>query len=299
MLAGPTASGKSEAAIILAERIGGEIVSVDSMQVYRGMDIGTAKPSSEDRARIPHHLIDVVDISEPFDAARFVRLATETLDQIRARGKTPILCGGTGLYFQALLGGLGKGPASNPQLRAELEATPQAKLLEELAARDPALYETIDRKNPRRVVRALEVIRLTGEPFSELRRNWAAESRRENVDAFLVGRDAMNLMERIHHRVESMFKRGIVVETQELLKRGLDQNKTASQALGYKQVIEHLRGEHSLEETIFLVQTRTCQFAKRQRTWFAKYGAWRKIAVEWEMTAEQIADRIMDGLPRS
>src|SRR5713101_2600805 len=140
LLAGPTAVGKSEIALLLAEKLGGEIISVDSMQVYRGLDIGTAKPSVSDRARVRHHLIDVVELTEPFDAARFARLAREALSDIHSRGRTAILCGGTGLYFKALLDGLGEAPAADPIVRAELEATPLADLLRELAERDPPTF---------------------------------------------------------------------------------------------------------------------------------------------------------------
>src|SRR3954470_676488 len=143
-LAGPTAVGKSDVALLLAEKLGGEIISVDSMQVYRGLDIGTAKPSISDRARVAHHLIDVLDVSESFDAAAFVRLAKAALADIAARGKIPILCGGTGLYFQALLGGLGQAPPPDPTLRAQLELIPSEQLLEELAVRDPATHASID-----------------------------------------------------------------------------------------------------------------------------------------------------------
>jgi tRNA dimethylallyltransferase len=282
--------------MLLAERIGGEIISVDSLQVYRGLDIGTAKPREDERTRIQHHLLDVAEVTESFDAARFVKLAREALQEIRRRGKTPILCGGTGLYFQALLSGLGEAPPSNAELRAELEVTPMDKLLEELAARDPKLYQTIDRKNRRRVGRAVEVVRLTGKPFSEQRAKWTSEAETRNVRCFCLERDVMNLMERIHDRVEGMFERGLVTETEKLLRRGLEQNRTASQALGYKQAIEHLRQERSLDETIRLVQTRTCQFAKRQRTWFRKYGPWKRLEVGWEMPAAQVVDGIVAGM---
>src|SRR2546428_9681824 len=145
LVAGPTAVGKSEVAVLLAEKVGGEIISVDSMQVYRGLDLGTAKPSPEQRARVPHHLIDVVEINEPFDAAQFVRLAPKAVAEIQSRGKMPILCGGTGLYFKAFLEGLGEAPPADAALRAELEATPLPRLLEELSERDRATYERIDR----------------------------------------------------------------------------------------------------------------------------------------------------------
>ena len=162
-IAGPTAAGKSEIALMLAERVGGEIISVDSMQVYRGLDIGTAKPSPADRARVPHHLIDVCDLPEAFDAAQFVRRARQAAAEIQDRGRTPVFCGGTGLYFKAYLEGLGAAPATQALLRAEIEATPLEMLLAELRERDPATFETIDQQNPRRVVRAIEVIRLTGQ----------------------------------------------------------------------------------------------------------------------------------------
>ena len=168
-IAGPTAVGKSEIALRLAEQLGGEIISVDSMQVYRGLDIGTAKPSPAERARVPHHLIDICDLTESFDAAQFARLAHRAVAEIQSRGRVPILCGGTGLYFKAFLEGLGEAPSADAKLRAELEATPLENLLEELRERDPAAYEKIDKKNPRRVIRAVEVIRLTGKPFSEQR----------------------------------------------------------------------------------------------------------------------------------
>ena len=189
LLAGPTAVGKSAIALRLAEERGGEIVSVDSMQVYRGLDIGTAKPSHADRARAPHHLIDVVDVTESFDAAQFVRLAHLAVADIQSRGRLPILCGGTGLYFKAFLEGLGQTPPADVSLRAVLEATPLPELLRELAERDPATYDRIDRRNPRRLIRAVEVIRLTGKPFSAQRAAGADGSRVVGDVAFSRLRD--------------------------------------------------------------------------------------------------------------
>jgi tRNA dimethylallyltransferase len=276
-LAGPTAVGKSEIALLLAEKIGGEIVSVDSMQVYRGLDIGTAKPSAEERARVRHHLIDVVDLAEAFDAAQFVRLANVAAGEIQSRGRVPIFCGGTGLYFKAFLEGLGITPAANARLRTELEVSPLADLLRELAERDPVTYEKIDRKNPRRVVRAVEVIRVTGKPYSQQRADWESKvgGPKSKVIAGL-SRGPADLRARIDVRVDEMFARGLVDETRRLLERGLAQNKTAMQALGYRQVVEHLRGERSLSETIELVKIKTRQYAKRQMTWFK-----RQLNVRW------------------
>lgn len=277
-LAGPTAVGKSAVALALAECIGGEIISVDSMQVYRGLDIGTAKPTAAERARVPHHLIDVVELTEPFDAAKFVVLANQAVADIQSRGCVPIFCGGTGLYFKALLGGLGDAPPANIELRAELEATPLAELLLELEQRDPATFEKIDRKNPRRVIRAIEVIRLTGKPFSTQRAEWSHASRLtpHGSRILCLTRSAADLETRINLRVEDMFARGLVEETKCLLDHGLAQNQTAMQAIGYRQVVEHLRRQRSLAETIELVKIKTRQFAKRQMTWFR-----RQLPVEW------------------
>ncbi len=264
-IAGPTASGKSAVALMLAEQLGGEIISVDSMQVYRGLDIGTAKATWEERARVPHHLIDVVEITEPFDVAKFVELAKRAEAEIWGRGRVPIFCGGTGLYFKALVGGLGESPKSNPEMRRTLEAIPLSELLVELKATDPETFEQIDRSNPRRVIRALEVIRTTGGKFSAQRARW--DKSMQSGHWFALERERTDLVARIECRVEEMFERGLVDETRELLK-ALQKNPAAMQSLGYRQVVEHLNGQRSLSETIQLVKVKTRQFAKRQMTWF-------------------------------
>jgi tRNA dimethylallyltransferase len=269
-LAGPTAAGKSAVALELALRLNGEIISVDSMQVYRGLDIGTAKPSAEEQKRAPHHLIDVAGLEESFDAARFVALAGAAVSGIRARGRVPIFCGGTGLYFKAFLEGLGDAPPSDPKIRAALEAAPLETLLAELEQRDPVTFQKIDRQNPRRVIRALEVIRVTGRPFSGQRARWQSGSPSQSGYFIGLSRSAGELAERIRRRVDAMFEQGLVAETEGLLTRGLAGNPTALQALGYRQVVEHLRGERSLAETVELVKIRTRQYAKRQLTWFRR-----------------------------
>ena len=273
-IAGPTAVGKSAVALALAEKIGGEIISVDSMQVYRGLDIGTAKPTAQERSHVPHHLIDVCDLREAFDAAQFVRLAQKAVEEIQARGRTPIFCGGTGLYFKAFLEGLGEAPPADEKLRVELEALPLEKLLDELRERDPATFEKIDRQNPRRVIRAIEVIRLTGKKFSDQRAEWSPASGIQDSEPRIIclTRAANDLHARINARVDEMFSRGLVEETRSLLKHGLAENKFAMQAIGYRQVVEHLRGERGLAETIELVKIRSRQFAKRQLTWFRRHG---------------------------
>lgn len=294
-IAGPTASGKSAAALLVAEQLYGEVISVDSMQVYRGMDIGTAKPTPQERARIPHHLIDVAEPSEAFDAARFLKLARNAEAEIGARGRVPVFCGGTGLYFNTLVGGLGESPAASPELRAELETTPLPALLDELAKADPEAFARIDRSNPRRVIRAIEVIRTSGRPYSAQRSDWKGSAR----PGLWIGlaRDRADLNRRINDRVESMFAAGLAEETQELLKAGLEQNRTAMQAIGYRQVVEHLRGERDLRTTIDLVKQKTRQYAKRQMTWFR-----RQLNLQWIDLAEdtspaEVAAEIIQRVP--
>ena len=296
-IAGPTAVGKSEIAILLAEKIGGEIISVDSMQVYRGLDIGTAKPSQDERKKIPHRLIDICELTENFDAAQFVRLANKAVEEIQSRSRIPIFCGGTGLYFNAYLSGLGEAPSANPELRAELEAMPFEKLLQELRERDSETYQKIDKQNPRRIIRAIEVIRLTGKKFSEQRAEWKTEDGGKKAETiFVLTRKPEDLHARINVRVDEMFRHGLVDETRELLKHGLEQNKTAMQAIGYRQVVEHLRGEIVLAKAIDLVKSKTRQFAKRQLTWFRRYGNCEWFELSKTDAPEKIAEQLLQQI---
>jgi tRNA dimethylallyltransferase len=297
-IAGPTAVGKSEIALRLAEQLGGEIISADSMQVYRGLDLGTAKPSPAERTRVPHHLIDICDLTETFDAAQFIRRTQKAVTEIQARGHVPIFCGGTGLYFKAFLSGLGEAPGTNPELRAELEAASFEALLHELRERDPAAYEKIDKQNPRRVIRAVEVIRLTGGKISEQRAEWKAAFSIQHPasQSFCFTRLSADMHARINARVDVMFARGLVEETRELLQHGLAENKTAMQAIGYRQVVEYLRDERPLAETIELVKSRTRQFAKRQLTWFRRHGNMEWIELKPEESAQTVSQKIADAV---
>ena len=302
-LAGPTAVGKSEVGLLLAERLNGEIISVDSMQVYRGLDIGTAKPTAAEQARVRHHLIDVADLNEAFDAAKFCALAREAAAEIQARGRTPLFCGGTGLYFKAYLEGLGQAPPADAKLRAELEVKPLPELLQELAAHDPATYEKIDRQNPRRVIRAVEVIRLTGKPFSPQRSAWSDATREQARNTqhatglVILTRTKADLDARINARVDAMFAQGLVAETKALLARGLERNQTAMQAVGYRQVVGHLRGERSLAETVELVKLRTRQLAKRQLTWFRRQPTVQWIEIQPDESSASVVRRILGDFP--
>ncbi|HVU08165.1 MAG TPA: tRNA (adenosine(37)-N6)-dimethylallyltransferase MiaA [Verrucomicrobiae bacterium] len=293
-LAGPTAVGKSEIALALAEKIGGEIISVDSMQVYRGLNIGTAKPNADERKKIPHHLIDVCDLTESFDTAQFVRLAQKAVEEIQSRQRVPIFCGGTGLYFKAHLSGLGEAPPANPELREKLETLPFEKLLQELREKDSVTYEKIDKENPRRVIRAVEVIRLTGKKFSEQRSEWKTHhSSHVTRHFYCFTRQQSDLHARINIRVDEMFRHDLVEETRELLKHGLAENKFAMQAIGYRQVVEHLRGERDLPETIELVKIKTRQFAKRQLTWFRRYGDYEWIELKPDESLKNVLSRLI------
>jgi len=295
-LVGPTAVGKSAVAITLAERLGGEIISVDSMQVYRGLDLGTDKPSAELQRRVRHHLVDVVGLDEAFDAARFVALARSAEADIRSRGRLPIFCGGTGLYCKAFLEGLGGTPSSDPRLRAELEARSLAELLAELRQTDPATYTKIDRTNPRRVIRAVEILRLTGRPVPDSREAGPATPPAGLADGaqrvFALTRSPADLRARIDRRVDTMFAAGLVAETRGLLAQGLAHNRTAMQAIGYRQVVEHLRGQRTLDDTVALVKHKTRQFARRQMTWFR-----HQLAVEWvDLSLESEPGAVADQL---
>ncbi len=296
-IAGSTAVGKSAVALELSSLLDGEIVSVDSMQVYQGLDIGTAKPSATDRARAPHHMIDVVSLREHFDAAAFVRLAEPACAGIVSRSRMPILCGGTGLYFKALFEGLPLTPKSDPALRLEIESTALSGLLEELSLKDPLAFERIDRMNPRRVMRAIEVIRLTGRPFSEQRADWSgrAQKRGEGTSSptfFVLERDPEDLRARMEKRVDEMFRSGLVEETERLLRCGLRENRAAMQAIGYRQVVSYLEARGSLVSTISDVKAKTRQFAKRQATWFRTQCQAEHLHLRHDESPQETARRI-------
>ncbi len=296
-LAGPTACGKSDVAVQLAERIGAEILSLDSMALYRGMDLGTAKPSHAARARVPHHLIDVIDPHEEFTLADYLDRAREACAEIQVRGKICLFAGGTGLYLRGLLRGLFDGPTANADLRSELEAQAKEHGAEYLHARltavDPATAVKLHPNDVRRVIRALEVCELTGRPVSAQRRQGALppEARPQHVYWLFPPRDW--LYDRINRRALAMFAQGLVEEVRGLLALPLGMSKTARQALGYKEVIAHLSGEIDMDAAVELVQRRTRQFAKRQFTWFRNLEECRAVKITGNESPEQIAELIL------
>jgi tRNA dimethylallyltransferase len=269
-IVGPTATGKTALAARLAGRLGGEIVNADSRQVYRGMDLGTAKPAAEERARARHWLIDVVDPNEPFSLGRYLDLAHEALADCWSRGVLPLLAGGTGQYVWALLEGweVPRVPP-DPQLRAELEAQAEregpASLIEELERVDPAYAARVDKQNLRRVIRALEVYRRTGSPIS------SCQTRRPPGVAWsAIGlcceRD--ELYRRIDARVDAMVAAGLIDEVRGLVERGYGCGLPAMSGIGYRQICQHLAGELSLAEAVERVKTETHRLSRMQRNWF-------------------------------
>ena len=273
---GPTASGKSALALTLAERFGGEIVSCDSMQIYRGMDIGTAKPTEEERGRIPHHMIDILDPDEPCSAADYGERAAEAANGILSDGRLPIFCGGTGLYLTAALTGRhDDAPPSDPALRAALTARGKteegrAELYRELSTVDPETAAATHQNNLRRVVRALEIYRLTGKVKSAFDR----ESKQvpPRFDCLTLGLDfpdRKTLYRRIEYRVDRMMEDGLYEEATELWERGfLSPGTTAGQAIGYRQFLPCFTGERTPEEAAEEIKLATRRYAKRQLTWF-------------------------------
>ena len=334
VILGPTAVGKTEVSLLLAERMGGEIISADAFQVYRGMDIGTAKPAPAELSRIPHHLINILNLKEQYSAAWFRSLALDLIEDIRSRKSVPMVVGGSGLYIKALTDGLFDAPPSDQKYRDFLrqeEAAKGAGYLHGLLLRqDPVSAERIHPNNLKRVIRALEVLELTGVPISRWQRQWRGKKDEHStfnvqrstfkepessppppVDRppptahcplptpyLLIGlrRDREDLYNRINRRVVKMFDHGLVEETEELLKKGLMKNRVARQALGYREVQGYLTGEYDRVEAIKLLSTKTRHFAKRQLTWWRADDRIEWIDLAEDDRAEDAADKIMSKM---
>ena len=307
-IVGPTASGKTAVVVRLAERLSGEVVSCDSMQVYRRMNIGTAKPTEDEMQGIVHHLIDVVEPDAPFSCAEYVTMAGEAVKEIDSRGKLPILCGGTGLYLDRFLCGEMEETPADEDLRASLFAFAEREGAEALHARlravDAESADAIHPNNVKRVVRALEIYEQTGIPKSEFdRRSQVGESPYEAVVIGLRYPNREVLYERINRRVDMMLADGLLEETKQLLDEGVfDVNLTAAQAIGYKELLGYLRGEESLTEAAENLKTATRRYAKRQLTWFTAkpYVEWIDMERDTKLRSldevcTEIIDRLLSG----
>lgn len=287
IIVGPTASGKSALALAIAEEVGGEIVSCDSMQIYRRMNIGTAKPTVGEMSRVKHHMIDIVEPWESFSCADYARLADAAINDIISRGKIPIVCGGTGLYLDSLLrGGLPEIADSDEEYRAELCSLLEReggeylhKMLEEI---DPESAEAIHMNNTKRVIRALEIYHTSGRKKSDLdKENSSVDGKYEPLAVGLFYPDRSVLYERIDGRVDAMIDEGLLDEVRALDKEGVfERSKTASGAIGYKELLGYIHGEIGLQEAVENLKTATRRYAKRQCTWFFAKDYVNKIEIE-------------------
>ena len=293
VIAGATATGKSALSVSLAQAIDAEIINADSMQVYKGMDIGTAKISSEERQGISHHMLDVLHVNEDSTVAWYQNAAREKIDEIHSRGKNVVLVGGTGLYIKSVIDELNF-PDTDPMVRHTLNKEAEELGIDAMFARleklDPAAALAIDRANLRRIIRALEVIEITGQPFTA---NLPREEsvRYPQARQFGLVMDRELLSERIDERVNKMFEQGLVAEVAHLIDSGLTQGRTAQRALGYSQVISHLQGDISLEAAIEETKRATRQYARRQETWFS-----RDTRIKWISPRQSRLESILESL---
>jgi tRNA dimethylallyltransferase len=297
-ITGPTASGKTAVGVELARLVGGEILSLDSMAVYRGLDIGTAKLSPQEREAVPHHLLDLVEPTAEFSVAQYLEKAEQAVGEILERGRRPIFVGGSPLYLKALLRGLFDGPPADWELRTELAEIARregtAALHARLAEVDPPAAARVHPNDARRLIRALEVHKRTGRPISSFQTQFAADA--DTVagapPVFVLDWPREELHRRINERVDAMFAAGWIDEVQKLLDRGQTLGRTAAQAVGYREIFDHLAGKRGLEETKQLIKQRTRQFAKRQLTWFRSLRECRWIAMHGPFDARAIAEQI-------
>ena len=294
---GCTGSGKGTLGRELARRTGGEIISIDSMKVYRRMDIGTAKPSLEVRRQIPHHLLDIVEPSEEFSVAQYVKHAEAAITDIQARRRPVFVVGGTPLYVKALSEGLFEGPGADPTLRARLIATAEREgrdvLYERLRRVDPTAAERIHPNDLRRIVRALEVFELTGHPISTLQEQWDRDHTKYECAFIGLRREREDQAHRINERVRRMITEGLVDEVRSLLAEPKPLSTAARQALGYAEIIQHLEGRCTLADAVEMIKINTRQFAKAQRTWFKRFARVEWIDLSPDADAADLADTLI------
>ena len=297
LVLGVTASGKGSLAFELARTLGGEIVSIDSMKVYRRMDIGTAKPAAEKRRQIPCHLIDVVEPSESFSVDRFLDLANETIDAILACGKAVVAVGGTALYIKTLLFGLFDGPGEDPQIRRRLGdrfgAEGGAVLHEQLHSVDPEAAARIHPNDQRRIVRALEVYELTGRPISSFQQQFTSDRMLRDWTILGLRRDKTVESRRIKLRVMRMIDQGLAQEVRSLLAEDKPLSQQARAAIGYAEMIEHLEGRMTLDDAVEKIKVNTRKLAKAQRTWFKTFRQVRWLDVGEDESVESVLSRAL------
>jgi len=297
---GCTASGKGSLGRELARRLGGQIVSVDSMKIYRRMDIGTAKPSQAVRAEIPHHCIDLVEPSESFSVAQFVARADRAVGEIVAAGSMALAVGGTSLYIKALSEGLFEGPSADEQTRRNLRARAAAEGLSalhaELAGVDAAAASRIHPNDERRIVRALEVYHTTGTPITALQRQWDSGTRRYEAVFIGLRRDKADQARRINLRAKMMLDAGLADEVAALLAEPGGLSRQAAQAVGYAEMIDYLKGQCSLDEAFELVKINTRRLAKKQRTWHRRFAGVTWFDAAPDETAENLAKRVIETM---
>jgi len=295
-LSGPTASGKTAVGLELAGRLGAEIISLDSMALYRRLDIGTAKPTAAERMAVPHHLIDLIEPNEEFSLARYVAAAETAANDIRARGRRVLFVGGTPLYLKALLRGIFKGPAADWELRRALESSIEVHgkewIYQRVQAVDPVAASRLHPNDTRRLIRAYEVYQLTGQPISHLQGQFDRARPPDECHVYVLDWPREELYARINGRVEMMFAFGLVAEVKQLLAQGCQFSRSARQALGYREVLEYLAAKRDLNDTLASVQIRTRNFAKRQMTWFRSLSECRWIAVRGQVDPAEVAMRI-------
>lgn len=295
LILGVTGSGKGRLAFDLAQSVDAEIISIDSMKVYRRMDIGTAKPPKEAREHVKYHLIDVVEPGDSFSVGTFLEAASDAIEQIRRRRKNVVAVGGTALYIKSLLYGLFEGPGSDEQIRNELRARARveglAELHRELTTIDPVAAERINPNDARRIVRALEVHSITGKPISSFQQQW--EQPRMKHDWMIIGlrRDKPDASGRINRRVKKMIDAGLVDEVKSLLNEEKPLSQQARCAIGYAEIIDHLNGRTTLEEAAELIKIHTRRLAKAQRTWFKTFRGVHWLDIEPDEPSEKILER--------
>lgn len=298
-IVGPTASGKTPLALSVAEKCDAEIVSADSRQIYKYLDIGTAKPSLAERARVKHHFIDVLELSSEFNAGQFGVDARKVIAEILGKKKLPILVGGSGLYAKAAVDGLFDGPGKDTEIRQLLEGRLQTEGLEALVKSlmmvDPTTVERMKEITSRRVIRALEVYHITGKPISQLH---SEENAKPDFESYQFGLlwERKELYQRIDTRVDTMIAAGLVDEVEDLVAKGYDRRLNALNTVGYKEVFDYMAGIISHEEMIRLIKRNTRRFAKRQMTWFTRDQRIHWIRVSGDDWLEKVAHKVLEAV---